>query len=262
MQKLIVANWKYNPVSVNQAVSLAKKIDAGIPKKKNIEVVIAPPFPFLIEVGKALRRAKLGAQDAFWENQGAYTGEVSPSMLKNSGVEYVIIGHSERRKFLHETEEMINKKVLASLKVGLKVILCVGEPERMNNESGIMNNGLRKAKDYIKKQLEKDLKGIHNSKFIIHDSLIIAYEPIWAIGTGKPDKPENAAEMIKFIKSFLYSKFYILNSRVLYGGSVNSQNAANFLCHKEIDGALVGSASLKHQEFKKIIGAVSSATYH
>ena len=256
MYKLIIANWKMNPSSPKEAVSLAKKINSGISKSGNAEVVICPPLIYLHSLSSVIGHrssVKLGAQDDFLENQGTYTGGVSPSMLKNSRVEYVIIGHSERRR-LGETDEMINKKVIASLKAGLKVILCVGEPKR---ESGIMNNELGKSKSYVKNQLRKEIKGIaHYSKFIIHNSLIIAYEPVWAISTNKnsrPDKPEDALEMIKYIKSFLSTKPYTLNPKVLYGGSVNSQNARNFLQYKEIDGALVGGASLKPVEFIKIV---------
>lgn len=262
MKKLIVANWKMNPSSAKEAVSLAKKVDAGIPQEKNIEieVVIAPPFPFLAGVGKVIRRAKLGAQDVFWEDAGAYTGEVSPMILKRLGVTYVIIGHSEQRRLLHETDEMIHKKVSASLQAGLKAILCVGE------SLAVRKKGLAAAKNFVKNQLKKDLKNISGLK---DNELIIAYEPIWAIGTGKSDNPESAAEMTRFIKSTLRSKPYTLNARVIYGGSVTSQNARSFLYYngstsfdaaqdkslatEGIDGALVGGASLKAEEFKKII---------
>ncbi len=234
-----------NPDSASEAVLLAKGIEKGISKPGN-EVVIAPPFPFLSAVKKVIKRAKLGAQDDFWENSGAHTGEVSPAMLKNSGVEYVIIGHSERRR-LGETDEMINKKIKASLKAGLKAILCVGEPKR-GTDLRFKNYELRKAKNYVRMQLNKDLKGILKSKFINPKSLIVAYEPIWAIGTGKSDKPEDTTEMAKFIKGKVGVRV-----PVLYGGSVTSQNAGSFLKYKEIDGALVGGASLKSEEFNKII---------
>lgn len=254
MVKLIVANWKMNPDSLGRAILLAKKVDAGIPKKKNIEVVIAAPFPFLAGVGKVLRRARLGAQDAFWESGGAYTGEVSWHQLKHLGVEYVIIGHSERRKWVEETDETIHKKVLASLQAGLKVILCVGEP------LAIRKKGLAAAKHFVKKQLEKDLK-LPTTYYLPATSLIIAYEPIWAIstsGAGKQDKPEDAADMIQFIKSTLQAKLYKLQARVLYGGSVNSQNVKSFVYYKGVDGVLVGGASLKAEEFVKIIHNVNN----
>src|SRR3989344_1676196 len=148
MSKLLVANWKLNPQTQKVAIALAKKIDFK-------GVVVAPPFPFIEEVGKILKRAELGAQDSFWEDEGADTGEVSPKMLKSIGVKYVILGHSERRRILKETDAMINKKVLNVLEEGMKVILCVGELKR---ESGIMNYELGKAKKYVRNQLGKDLR--------------------------------------------------------------------------------------------------------
>ncbi len=253
MKKLIVANWKENPASLKKAISLARQIEKGIVKTGKSEVVIAPPFPFLSAVGKVLKRAKLGAQNVFWEDGGAYTGEVSPSMLKNSGVEYVIIGHSERRK-LGETDEMVNKKVKASLKAGLKVILCVGEPaERgLTRTSRGLTRNKKSAKNFVKKQLENDL---HDIAFSLRKSaLIVAYEPIWAIGSGKPDKPEDTVEMAKFIRSIAG-----LKAKVLYGGSVTSRNAKSFLQYKEVDGALVGGASLKAEELKKITAIANNA---
>lgn len=251
MTKLLIANWKSNPHDALSAIKLAKSID-----KKG--VVITPPYPFLEQVGKVIKYAELGAQDVFWEDVGPYTGEISWHQLKYLKVKYVIIGHSERRRYLAETDESINKKVKASMKAGINVILCVGEPKR---ELRIKNYELeiRKAKNYVKKQIEKDLKGIRNSLFKIHDSLIIAYEPVWAISSekgSKPDTPEDAVEMIKFVKEILNSKFHILNSKVLYGGSVTAKNARSFLVQKDIDGALVGGASLDALEFNRIISNI------
>ena len=242
MSKLIVANWKMNPSSESEAIRLAKSCDEK-------GVVICPPFIFLKEVHQSLRKADLGAQDVFWENPipgGAFTGEVSVSMLKKISVSYVIIGHSERRKYLGETDEMINKKIITTLGFGLKVILCVGEPLSVKKES------FESAKNYVKKQLLQDLKGFYNLKPTTQN-LIIAYEPIWAIGTGKPDNPADSAEMAKFIKTLLDSRFAIGDARVIYGGSVTSSNAGRIFEHNEINGALVGGASLKAEEFKKII---------
>lgn len=238
-----------NPESITDAISLARETEKGIPKNARAEVVIAPPFPFLQAVKKAIKRAKLGAQDDFWEMSGARTGEVSPTMLKDSGVRYVIVGHSERR-LLGETDEMINKKIKATLKAGLKPILCVGEPKRETRDK---RQGLRKAKNFVKEQLIKDLKDISKSLVSGRLSLVIAYEPIWAIGSGKPDKPSDSLEMIGFIKDFLLVSCRLSHVPVLYGGSVNSQNARSFLKYNEIDGALVGGASLNAKEFAKIM---------
>jgi len=276
MKKLIIFNWKSNPHNAASAVKLAKTTENYLESLKaksynlKADIVIAPPFLFLEDVGKVIRKTELGAQDAFWKDVGPYTGEISWHQEKHLKVKYVIVGHSERRKYLGETDKMINKKVLAALQAGLKVILCVGEPTRAAaRELRIKNAELRKAKIYIKKQLEKDLK---NSKFVIprptshgrspggrvnsklRNHLVIAYEPVWAIGTGRSDTPQDALEMIKFIKKFLISHFPLLISpKVLYGGSVNGKNIKNFIKYKEIDGALVGGASLKKDEIKKII---------
>ena len=254
-KKLVVFNWKMAPSSLKKAEDLfssAKKF-----KNKNAELVISPPFEYLEPLLKHSKNKtiKAGAQDVFYKEKGAYTGEISPKMLKNLGVEYVIIGHSERRKFLNETDEMINKKVLAALKAGLKVILCVGEPKR---ELEIKNYELmlKKAKDFVKKQLERDLKNIPNSLFIIHNSLIIAYEPIWAIGTGHNDTPKDAVEMSKFIKSLVMSRLSFI-PKVLYGGSVDSKNIQKFLQYKEIDGALVGHASVDKRKLNKIFKIIN-----
>ncbi len=269
MNKILIFNWKMNPGSLGKAKRIFNSIlnssakggsvSGGKSHILNSEIVVAPPFVYLPILSSVVGRkslVKLASQDVFWASSGAYTGEISPIMLKNLGVEYVIVGHSERREYLNETDEMINKKVLAALKAGLKAILCVGEPER---ELGIKNYelGIKKAKDYIKKQLEKDLKGIKSlvvGRRSLVSNLLIAYEPVWAISTenGKSDTPEDALEMIKFIKSLVVSRWSLVVP-VLYGGSVDSKNIAKFLKHPEIDGALVGHASLKAKEVKDII---------
>lgn len=231
MKKLIIGNWKMNPTTLKEAVKLAKASD------KN-GTVIAPPFVFIEEVAKVLKKATLGAQDL----------KISPEESKRLGVKYVIIGHSDRRA-LGETDAMIAKKLKIAVAQGLKAILCIGEPKR---ESGIKNNELREAKRYIKNQLKKDLVGIHNSKFIIQNSLIIAYEPIWAIGTGQNDAPADVSEIARFIKQSIF-KSHKLKARVLYGGSVNAKDAKLFLETRNINGLLIGGASLKPKEFNKII---------
>ncbi len=248
MSKLIVANWKMNPISEAEAVRLAKSSD-----EKN--VVICPPFPFLGAVKNSLRKADIGAQDVFWQNPlpgGAFTGEVSIGMLKKIGVTHVILGHSERRNYQAETDEMINEKLKSAIAFGMKVILCVGEPLSIRRE------GLSAAEAHVKSQLAKDLKNTSNLK-PLSANLTIAYEPIWAIGSGKADKPEESAKMAAFIKSFLSTKTYNLKPNVLYGGSVTSANCERIFEHKEIDGALVGGASLKAEDFKKIIRISSSS---
>jgi len=240
MSKILIANWKSNPDNLKSAVKLAKAID-----KKG--VVVAPPFPFLPAVSKAIKKSTLGAQDLFWAD-GPYTGEVSARDLKILKVKYVIVGHSERRKNLKETDEMINRKLKAALKEGLKAVLCVGEP------ISVRKKGIKKAKNFVRSQLNADLKNLS-----LDSRLIVAYEPVWAISTEKgsmSDTPQDAVEMIGFIKEILDSKFHILNPKVLYGGSVTAKNASGFLKEKAIDGALVGKASLHPLEFSRVISSI------
>ncbi|TSA44430.1 triose-phosphate isomerase [bacterium] len=241
MNKLIVANWKMNPAILKEAIKLAKASD-----KKG--VVVAPSFVFTEEIGKTLRNAELGAQDISREDPpaggGPYTGEVSWHQLKKLGVKYVIIGHSERRA-LGETDATINKKLKIALAHGLKAILCVGE------KWSVRKRGIVAAKKFVAGQLRKDLKLVVTNYKLLTTNLFVAYEPVWAIGTGRNDLPEDASEMAEFIKrQTARSKRQV---KVLYGGSVNSKNVKSFLEARDIDGLLVGGASLKAGEFRKII---------
>ena len=234
IKKLIIANWKMNPQTEREVVTLARAEDKE-------GVIIAPPFPFLIPVKETLKKAMLGAQDvsANAKNSGASTGDVSAMMLKKIGVKYVIVGHSERRMYLGETDGMIAKKVNVSLEAGLRVILCIGET---------MQGTKQKAEAVLKKQLTEDLSLIQNSKFKTQN-LLVAYEPVWAISTTPERKdaiPKDAELMAAYIK-----KQYAV--QVLYGGSVDGRNAGGFLAQKNIDGLLVGGASLRPQEFLSII---------
>jgi triosephosphate isomerase len=229
MKKIIVGNWKLNPESASAAEMLAQSVDRR-------DVVICPPFIYLVTVREALKRAKLGAQDAFWLNKGAYTGEVSPSQLKDLGVEYVILGHSERRQFLLESDEIINRKVRATLTLKLNVILCVGEPLTIHE------GGAKATLGHIAAQLEKALVDVADK-----GNLVVAYEPIWAIGTGETETPANTNSIAENIKKLLGEKV-----PVLYGGSITKTNAADFLAQPAIDGLLVGGASLKPEEFNEI----------
>ena len=240
--KLIAANWKMNPASLKEAVRLAGSCDGK-------GVIIIPPFVFLSAVGGILKKAELGAQNVFSEDDGAWTGEISLRQLNGLGVQHVIIGHSERRK-LGEDDKLIGQKVFAALKHDFRIILCVGE------HWDVRKKGKQAAYNFVKKQLVADLAGIRHSKFKVQNSrLIVAYEPIWAIGTGKNDDPEDAAEMAFFIKEILATRFSLLTAKVLYGGSVTARNASGFLGRPEIDGVLVGGASLRAGEFKRIITA-------
>jgi triosephosphate isomerase len=249
MTKLIVANWKENPRTEIEALKLFKTVARA--KRKNAEVVICPPFIYLEGVAKEFKalatkkQLALGAQDVFWEDEGAFTSEVGPKMLRSLGTKYVILGHSEVRAWNNETDAVINKKMALAARDGLKIILCVGEP------LPIREKGIAATKKFIQAQLTKDLKNID----IKSGSLAIAYEPIWAIGTGKSDIPADAQEMAIFIKSFLKETCKI-RPKFLCGGSVNSKNVASYVQLKDVDGALVGGASLKAEEFITIINTI------
>jgi triosephosphate isomerase len=239
MRPLIVGNWKCNPTTLVEAKRLFNLVKIGVKKIRNTEVVICPPFPYLAEFFDRCRKIqhlKLGAQDCFWEEKGAFTGEVSPKMLKDLNCEYIIIGHSERRRYFRENNEMINKKIKAVLNFGLKPILCIGETEKERKKG--------KAKEILKEQLQKGTESIKN--------LVVAYEPVWAIGTGKACGITEAKEAYSFIKRLAK------NVPILYGGGVNSQNARDFIKKVGFQGLLVGGASLNPQEFTKIVKAVSS----
>ncbi len=231
--KLIIANWKLNPSSPVDAEKLAKESDIK-------DLIIAPPFPFLEFVAAMIKKATLGAQDLFWEDSGAYTGEVSGAQLKALEVEYVIIGHSERRKNLGETDEMVSKKVAAAVKDGLVPVICVGETREQRDKN--------KTVEVVEQEVRIGLSKIAGHK----EMVVVAYEPIWAIGTGTPDTPENMLKMVKLIKE-VAARVDIKNIHCIYGGSVNSNNAEEFLKHNEITGALVGGASLKAEEIKNIV---------
>ena len=246
-KKLIIANWKANPLSEAEAVALARKTEAIARKSAKAEVVVAPPHIFLFQVKKALNEAKLGSQNVFWEGPGAYTGEITAAALKKLGTAYVIIGHSERRRLLGETDEMIAKKLKAALDLGLRPVLCVGEPGK------VRKRGFAAAGAYVTKQLLADTALILKERN--RGTLVVAYEPIWAIGTGVPDDPRESARMALCIKAVLKKRLGIKNTPVLYGGSVKEKNAAGFLTRHEIGGALVGGASLSALEFNKIVNS-------
>jgi triosephosphate isomerase len=257
---LIIANWKMNPPTFKEARHLFGVVRKGIKGIKDTEVVICPPFIWLSDLKAVLGRAKgssriLGAQDCFWEQKGAYTGEISPFMLKDLGCQYVIVGHSERRKHFGETDEMVNKKLKAVLKVGLKPILCVGEEFRDAFDSE--GRPLNEMNLVVGEQLEKDLNGISLSRI---RNVIIAYEPVWAIGTGlscSSDEAMKAALFIKKILSKLYHRQVVEQVKILYGGSVNSRNAVDYIQGARMDGLLVGGASLNATEFVKIVEKVA-----
>lgn len=240
-----------HPRTLRETITLATAVSSGRDAKKS-ELVLCPPYPFIPAVTKAARGVAIGAQDSAAEEQGPYTGEVSPSMLASLGVSYVILGHSERRAAFGEDEYLIRRKVETALRAGLRVVLCVGEP------LPIRKKGFLAARAFVRSQLSTTLRGLA-SLGAKKRNLIVTYEPVWAISTSndhRNETPEDAARMIGFIKSLLRSAYHISSPRVLYGGSVNAKQACEFLSYPEIDGALVGGASLNPGEFKRLVEKV------
>lgn len=242
---IIAGNWKMHKTP-SEAVQLVEELKPLV-KDTDVEVVVCPPFVCLYAVKQALEGSniELGAQNMHWENQGAYTGEVSPVMLKELGVEYVIIGHSERREYFAETDETVNKKVHAAFAHGLTPIVCVGETLEQRDQ-GI-------TKDVVDRQTRAALKGLDAADA---EKIVIAYEPIWAIGTGRTASAEDANEVIGYIREIIAELFgeSVANKvRIQYGGSMKASNAKELMSMPEIDGGLIGSASLKAEEFSKIV---------
>jgi triosephosphate isomerase len=240
---VIAGNWKMN-TTVTEAVALVKSMQERLEEIKGVQKVVCPPFISLTAVAELVRDSsiELGAQNMHFEDKGAYTGEVSPLML--SGLcQFVVLGHSERREHFGEGDVMINKKVQAALKAGLKPILCVGE-KLEENEAGM-------TIEVISRQIRADLNGMTSA-----GGLVIAYEPVWAIGTGRAASGGQANDTIGIIRKLIaeiYSDEVAQGLRILYGGSVNSANVAEFISQPEIDGALVGGASLRAEEFVSIV---------
>jgi triosephosphate isomerase len=249
-QKVIAGNWKMNN-DLSETQNLISKLTSGLSGKTlHCEVIICPPLTSLSEAFSLTRGTyiRLGAQNMYFQESGAYTGEVSAKMLKSVGCEYVILGHSERRIIFKETDKLINEKIKAALIAGLKPIFCIGETleERENG----------KEKDILRTQLSEGLKEISMDQM---NNIIIAYEPVWAIGTGKTATPEQAEEMHYFIRNYVKDDFtpeVAENLIIQYGGSVKPENARDLLSQEDIDGALVGGACLKAESF---IGIIESA---
>jgi triosephosphate isomerase len=244
MRKWIVAgNWKMHN-TISESVSLAYAIKEGTTGLKNGEVVVAPPFTALRSVGEAIKGSAvtLAAQNMYYEDKGAFTGEVSPLMLKDVGCTYVIIGHSERRKYFNESDENVNLKVKKALATGLKPMVCVGETD------GERNKGFTQA--VVNRQVRGALAGIPDI-----GNVVIAYEPVWAIGTGKVATSAQAEDVHDFIRRLLVEMYGCVAAdvRILYGGSVTKDNIGELIAIEDIDGALVGGASLKPDGFLGII---------
>ncbi len=249
MREWIVAgNWKMHN-NVAESITLAKAIKEGSRAIKNGEVIVAPTFTALFNVGEAISGSKilLAAQNMYYEDKGAFTGEISPGMLKDAGCTYVIIGHSERRKYFHEQDSDVNLKVKKALMVGLKPIMCVGETDEE------MVKGFTQS--VVGTQVKEGLSGVEKI-----EDVVIAYEPVWAIGTGKVATPAQAQEVHAFIRGILknlYGGSTADDVRILYGGSVTKDNIGDLIAMADIDGALVGGASLKADGFLEIIKAIS-----
>lgn len=242
---IIAGNWKMNN-TIKEALELIEDIKAQN-LSENVETVVCTPFTALKDVKEAIKgtRIKLGAQNMHWEESGAFTGEISPKMLKELGVDYCIIGHSERRQYFNETDETVNKKIKSALESGLLPIVCVGETLE-EREAG-------KAEEIVKAQVIKAFKDIPNNKI---SDIVVAYEPIWAIGTGKTAFSCDADDMCGFIRKTI-GEIYSENEkeiiRIQYGGSVKPSNVTELMEKSNIDGALVGGASLKGSDFVKLI---------
>ena len=248
MRKPVIAgNWKLFKTKA-EAVELVGSLLPLVSGAVNVEIVVAPVFTVLDRVNSVIAGSniKLSGQDCYWEEEGAFTGEVSPKMLLDSGCSHVIIGHSERRQFFGETDETVNKKVQAALFAGLTVLFCIGET-LAERESG-------STFSVLERQVKGGLTGIASL-----DSVIVAYEPVWAIGTGKTASDLQAQEAHAFIRGEigkLYSPEDAAGIRILYGGSVKPENIGGLISQPDIDGALVGGASLKADSFAALVNAV------
>jgi triosephosphate isomerase len=246
MRKAIIAgNWKMNK-TVSEALKLVEELKPLVSDAK-CDVVVCPPYICLDAVAKAVKGSniKVGAQNMHYEESGAYTGEVAPNMLKDIGIDFVIIGHSERRQYFNETDESINKKVKKAFKYDINPIVCCGETLE-ERESDI-------TEEVLGKQIKIDFAGLEKSQV---EKLVVAYEPIWAIGTGKTATDKQANDTIAYIRSVIakmYGRETAEKTRIQYGGSVKPATIKAQMAQSDIDGALVGGASLKSEDFAKIV---------
>jgi triosephosphate isomerase len=238
----IAANWKMNK-TLSETQEFISRFIPEVKEKADVDIVIAPPFTSLAVAAEKLKNTNviLAAQDVFYEEKGAYTGEISPLMLVDIGCQYVIVGHSERRQYFNESDDIVNRKIKAAKKTGLGIIFCIGETLE-EREAG-------RTFDILKREIENGLSGIDP------DNTVIAYEPIWAIGTGKTATPEQAQEAHAYIReklNILYGN-KARNFCIIYGGSVTPENIDSLMARKDVDGALVGGASLKVESFIRIV---------
>lgn len=246
---IIAGNWKMNK-TVKEALALVREIHYGYRNPGEVEVIVAPPFTALYAVAEFLKDSYIGvaSQNMFWEESGAFTGEVSGTFIREAGASHVIIGHSERRQYFGETDETVNKRIKAAFKHSLTSIVCIGETLEQR-EAGLIT-------DVLRTQLSGGLDGLTENEV---KEIVIAYEPVWAIGTGKTATPEQAEEahiMIRNMVSQKFSQVVAEKVRILYGGSVNAKNSKELMSLPNVDGALVGGASLKAADFIEIIKSV------
>ncbi|MEW8974474.1 MAG: triose-phosphate isomerase [Tissierellaceae bacterium] len=242
---IIAGNWKMNN-NIEESIELVEKIKA-FELSKDVEAVLCVPFTDIKDVKEAIKGTdiKIGAQNMHWEEKGAFTGEISPLMLKELDVDYVILGHSERRQYFNETDEIVNKKMKSALNHGIRPIVCVGE--------SLEERELGKEKDVVESQVIKAFEDIDRSEI---DNIVIAYEPVWAIGTGKTASADDANDMTGFIRDTIgkiYGEEEKQSIRIQYGGSVKPETISELMEKEEVDGALVGGASLKSEDFVKLI---------
>ena len=243
---IIAGNWKLNN-TISEAIELTKGIKRSVADTTDVEIIVAPTFTALAAVYEVIQESNicLAAQDVYWENSGAFTGEISPTMLKDVGCEYVIIGHSERRQFFAETNESVNLKTKAALTAALKPIICVGE-HLEDREAG-------NTEKIIEDHVSGGIKDLSVEQML---SCVIAYEPVWAIGTGKTATPKQAQEVHAYIRQLISAAYTdeIANQVCIqYGGSVKPDNAAELMSQPDVDGALVGGASLQAESFAQIV---------
>jgi len=251
-KKLIAGNWKMNKTSA-EAVALARDIVTGAGTRSDVEVLLCPPFTALESVAKVVdgSQVRLGAQNMHFESSGAFTGEVSAPMLRAFFATHVILGHSERRALFGETDELVNRKVLSALKNQLRPIICVGESLKEREAGSTLK--------VVQTQTERALEGVSKE---MAPSIVIAYEPVWAIGTGTVATTEQAQEVHGFIRGLLtklMGEAAAQRMRILYGGSMKPSNAPELLAQKDIDGGLIGGASLEARSFLELVSAAASA---
>lgn len=249
-KKIVAGNWKMN-MDLAEGLKFAEAINAYFKEKPSkAEVILCTPFIHLAGVSEIVRNGKVacGAQNCASEPSGAYTGEVSPQMIKSTGARYVIIGHSERRTYYHEDDKLLNKKTLLALATGLDVIFCCGEV--------LQERESEKHFDVVKRQIKDGLSNLSKEDF---KRIVIAYEPVWAIGTGLTASPDQAQEMHKFIRSLVSEKYgdeCSTNLTILYGGSCKPSNAKEIFSKPDVDGGLIGGASLKKEDFCAIVESI------